>query len=307
MSRPQSHRAQLLVDCRNALGEMPVWEACSGTLHWVDVIAPGRVYQLDLASMRVDFDEFVGLVTGIDLCASGGLLMRTGQSIVHVDRARGMETPIASLPDQHMRFNDGHCDANGRLWVGVMPNNIATDGSPVEIRDHTGYLMVVGDHEVRRIEAQMGCPNAISWSPDGNIFYVADSCDGWLYQYAFDQAAGVISNRRPFARFDDLGIPDGVAIDQEGYLWNARWGAGAVARISPAGKLEEVVQIPAIQPTACCFGGADLRTLFVTTARYGLSEAALAREPTAGGIFAIEIDVPGAPMPAFHLESSGSH
>jgi len=151
----------------------------------------------------------------------------------------------------------------------------------------------------KRFDEHFGCPNALCWSPDGDTLYVADSCDGWLYAYRFNLADASVSQRRRFCRLDGLGIPDGAAVDAEGYLWNARWGAGAVARISPAGALDRVIHLPTIQPTACCFGDPDRRTLYVTSARFGLSEERLRAEPMAGGIFSIRVDVPGIELPPF--------
>jgi sugar lactone lactonase YvrE len=113
--------------------------------------------------------------------------------------------------------------------------------------------------------------------------------------------------RRPFFYSDALGIPDGAAVDQQGYLWNARWGAGVLIRISPAGRLDRTVGLPVSQPTACCFGDDDLRTLYITTARYGLSRERLAMEPLAGGVFSLRVDVAGLPLPAFRTPASPIH
>jgi L-arabinonolactonase len=98
---------------------------------------------------------------------------------------------------------------------------------------------------------------------------------------------------------NDLGIPDGAAVDRDGFIWSARWGAGAVARISPEGRIDRVVRIPAIQPTACCFGGDDLRTLFITSARFGLTAEQLAEQPYSGGIFSMSVDVAGLEVAKF--------
>jgi sugar lactone lactonase YvrE len=144
-----------------------------------------------------------------------------------------------------------------------------------------------------------GCPNTFAWSLDERTFYTADSATGVLYAYRFDADAGTISEPRRFAAPADLGVPDGSAVDAEGCLWNARWGAGCVARFAPDGRLLDVFPIPADHVTSCAFGGRNLETLFVTSARVGLSERRLVAQPTAGGVFAFNPDVPGVARAEF--------
>jgi len=180
-----------------------------------------------------------------------------------------------------------------------MADNIGDDGAPRAISENVGQICVVSPCGSRLFDATLGCPNAICWSPDDSTFYVADSCDGWLYAYRFDLEAATIFDRRPFCYLEGFGIPDGAAVDQEGYIWNARWGAGAVVRISPEGALDRVVRLPVSQPTACCFGDADQRTLYITSARFALAPRTLATEPLAGGIFAVRTEVPGLKLPRF--------
>jgi sugar lactone lactonase YvrE len=306
--------ARLCVDCRNALGEMPLWCERSGTLYWIDVLRPGRVFHWQLASDAIDFWQFDQLITGVNLDAAGGLLVHGTRDIWRFNPASGQTTALHSLaaaPDASMpiRFNDGHCDAAGRLWVGTMYNNIDEQGAARDIPAPIGGLLVIDaagatHSEATRSEEAFGCPNALCWSPDGETMYAADSCDGWLYAYHFDVVAGRLSQRRQFCYLDGLGIPDGAAVDADGYLWNARWGAGVVARISPEGQLDRLVRVAASQPTACCFGGPDRRTLYVTSARFGLSAQQLQAEPEAGGVFSIAVDVPGIELAAFAMKDT---
>jgi len=293
--------AELRIDCRNALGEMPVWSPHSGTLYWIDVVKPGRIFHWHTATNRVDFWKFGDLVTGIDLVSGGDLLVRSTTEVFRFDPKTGRTSPVFSLPvsQVRMRFNDGHCDRAGRLWVGTMENNLRDDGKPVAITQFVGQVFAIEGRVATSVDTHLGCPNAICWSPDGSTFYVADSCDGWIYAYSFDCALGTISSRRPFCHLSGLGIPDGAAVDCDGYIWNARWGAGAVARISPKGQLDRIVRIPASQPTACCFGGDDLRTLYVTSARFAIASNELKAQPYAGGIFAIPVQVAGLAQPEF--------
>lgn len=293
--------AELRLDCRNELGETPIWCKSSGTLYWINV-APGRIYHWKPHSDRVEFWNFDDLVTGLNLVQGGGLLVHGRDRLWHLDLASGLRSSIFSLPptDEAMRFNDGHCDSAGRLWVGTMRNNIDDTGAVLaDAVAQDGRLYVVEGAAARMIDERLSCPNGICWSPDARSFYMADSCDGWLYRYNFDAAAGAIDEKRPFFQLDGCGVPDGAAVDCEGYIWNARWGAGAVIRISPDGALDRVVRLPASQPTGCCFGDDDQRTLYVTTARFSLESPGLQAEPLAGGLFSIRLDVPGVDTPAY--------
>lgn len=293
--------AELRVNCRNSLGEMPLWCEQSATLYWIDVLKPGRVFYWRVATNAIDFWEFDDLITGVNLIAKDGLLIHGSRDIWRFNPASQRTARLHSLPaaTAPMRLNDGHCDAAGRLWVGTMCNNIGADGAAIGIPAAIGQLIVIGAAGCASFDEHLGCPNALCWSPDGDTLYAADSCDGWLYAYRFDLANATISQRRRFCYLDGLGIPDGAAVDGDGYLWNARWGAGAVVRISPQGRLDRVIRVPATQPTACCFGDADRRTLYVTSARFGLSAQQLRSEPMAGGVFSIRVDVPGIELPPF--------
>ncbi len=291
---------ELRIDCRNELGEAPLWSAGPRILYWVDVIKPGRVFHWHAAQDRVDFWDFDDLVTGLNLMTGGTLLVHLKDRLLRFDPGSGEMTTIYALPrGTSMRFNDGHCDRAGRLWVGTMPNNIADDGTARDIVERTGQIHVISHAPARAIDAQLGCPNAICWSPDETRFYIADSCDGWLYAYRYEGSGGTLSDRRRFCRLEALGVPDGAAVDRDGYLWNARWGAGAVVRIAPDGTLDRVVRLPVSQPTACCFGDDDLKTLYITSARYALSADQLRNEPLAGGVFSIRLDVAGFDLPLF--------
>jgi sugar lactone lactonase YvrE len=121
-----------------------------------------------------------------------------------------------------------------------------------------------------------------------------------IFVHDMDSTTGALSNKREFANTRDTdGAPDGSAVDVDGYLWNAQWGAWRIVRYAPDGRIDRIVETPVEQPSSCAFGGPDLATLYVTSAREGLSEAALARQPQAGGLFAFDPGVRGLPLPAF--------
>lgn len=156
---------------------------------------------------------------------------------------------------------------------------------------------------VNTIERGIGIANTLAWSPELDRLYFADSLKGQLYVYDCELESGAVRNKRVLFETSDYGVPDGSAIDVDGCLWNARWDAGVILRITPSGGVDRVVSIPAPRPTSCAFGGADLRTLFVTSARLGLTSAQLARCPLSGSVFAIQGVGEGIGVPPLKVEA----
>ncbi|MSP82436.1 MAG: SMP-30/gluconolactonase/LRE family protein [Alphaproteobacteria bacterium] len=289
-------RVTCVVDARCWLGEGPVWSAAEGCLTWADVPAY-RVHRWYPASGRHDVFTTPEMVISLALCRSGGLIAATttGIELWNPDSGarRRIATPESALPGN--RSNDGKCDRRGRFWLGTMGNNLNPDGTGRELPGKTGQLhRIDGDGTSTRMDGPFGICNTLAWSPDDRTMYFGDSLVG-IYAYDFDLARGTISGRRRFAVTDDpaLGVPDGSTIDAEGYLWNCRWGGASVLRWAPDGTLDRRIDLPCDQVTSAAFGGPDLSILYVTTARHGLDEAALARQPLAGGLFAIEAGVSG--------------
>src|SRR5205814_290163 len=143
------------------------------------------------------------------------------------------------------------------------------------------------DGRVETLEQEIGIANTLAWSPDLSRFYFGDSLKGHLCVYDFDADSGTIHNKRTFYDTPGFGIPDGSAIDIDGCLWNARWDGGAVLKITPEGKLDQVIELPVPRPTSCSFGGPNLKTLYVTSATYGLTAAQLEHAPLSGSVLAI--------------------
>ena len=186
-------------------------------------------------------------------------------------------------------MNDGACDPQGRFWAGTM----AYDESP-------------GAGALYRLELDGSCTtmltglsisNGIGWSPDASTMYLNDSGTGCVDAFRFDGSSGTISDRRTLVHIDRPGVaPDGLTVDREGGIWIALWNGGAVSRYAPDGSLLATVRLPVERPTSCAFGGPGLDTLFVTSARTDLDDDALARQPHAGRLFAIDgLGVRGLP------------
>lgn len=289
-------KVDCVLDCKCSLGEAPAWSAREEALYWTDVPAR-RIHRWRPSTGRHDSWDMKEMVTAIALRRSGGLIVASQSGIDFFDPATGalqrFAAPEAARPRN--RSNDGKCDRQGRFWYGTMQNNIAEDGSEIPITEESGALYRIDpDGAFRRMDGPFGICNTFAWSPDDRTLYFADTPVG-IYAYDFDPTEGAISNRRMFAKTDGHGYPDGSTIDREGFLWNARWDGGCVIRWAPDGRIDRIVQLPCDRVTSCCFGGASLDVLYVTTVRYGLSEAQLAGQAQAGGIFAIDAGVRGLP------------
>lgn len=292
----------LVVDSRCRLGEAPVWAGRSAQLFWLDIGLPTRLFNWDSTSGSVSEWTLPELATGLTLSREDELVIvsQRGLSIFEPSGDCPLRTLVAPpFSMEHIRFNDCGCDSSGRLWTGTMINDFSAD------RDHSasaaaGKLLCVDtDLSCHATHAGFGCPNTFAWSPDAKTLYVADSAAGCLYAYAYELPTGRIADPTVFDNSPGLGIPDGSAMDADGCLWNARWAAGCLARFTPAGRIAELVRLPANLVTSCAFGGQGLRTLFVTSARMNLSSQELMRQPLAGGVFALTPHVPGLPVGTF--------
>jgi sugar lactone lactonase YvrE len=288
-------------DGRDWLGEVPAWSAAEGALYWTDVPSR-RVHRLDPATGERRSWSMPEMVSTLAPRRGGGLVIASASGIDLFDPATGATrrlcAPEADKPGN--RSNDGKCDRHGRLWYGTMENNLAPDGGDVPIEGRKGALWRVDpDGTATRMDGPFAISNTFAWSPDDRTFYFGDTLDA-LWAYDFDGASGTISNRREHCRVPAPGHADGSTIDAEGHLWNARWDGGCVVRWRPDGTVDRIVELPCPKVTNCCFGGPDLATLYITTARHGMGGAELGAQPLAGALFACEPGVRGTPTAEFH-------
>lgn len=290
----------LHADLRLSLGEGPVWDCVGGFLYFVD-IEGDSVCKLQVSTGHVDRCT-LRRPSAIGLCRSGRLIVACRAGVVLLDFENGTVSQICN-PIKHnplARLNDGKVAPDGSFWVGSMQNNIAEDGAPIELNSDIGGMFRVSSdgRTVPLLPETLGIMNTLAWSPNNREFFFADSMKGVLFS-AVHNTDGTLGAIKPFNSDCPLGVPDGSAMDEEGYLWNARWGGSSVVRFDPSGKMDRTVNIPATNVTSCCFGGPDLKTLFVTTARSGLSKQAVAENPNEGALFAVECGVRGMPISAF--------
>jgi sugar lactone lactonase YvrE len=294
----------IALDVRSGVAEGPFWDADDGTLWWVDITGkevlrwrPGS--EAPRRWPMPDFPSAVVLRRG-----SGALVaLRDGLYFMELESGRlGLFCrPEPERPDN--RANEGKCDALGRFWLGTMQNNLRPDGSGMEMTASTGALYCVGpDGSSTREVDGVGLSNTIAWSPDGATLYFGDTLANVIWAFDCDLASGRLANRRVFSDGNDGKLPgvcDGSAIDADGHLWNVRFAGGAVVRFAPDGRVERIVELPVSNPTSCCFGGAGLKTLYVTSARFALSEEQLVKNPQEGAILALHPGVRGTPSHRF--------
>lgn len=273
------------------LGEGPAWVAAEGRIYWFDI--QGRhlnwFSHAEGTAGRFDLPARASVAAP---CMGGGLILVTEQGLAHMDTRKGvfeLRQPMTFPPG--FRTNDGKIDVAGRLWWSTMDDDGGKRPGVLYRTDPDGrtHEMLDGIH----------IANTVSCNPDGTILYVADSTKRKLW--AFPMAAdGALGERRDFVdTTGEAGAPDGSAVDAEGYVWNCQWGAWRIVRFAPDGSVDRIVTLPAEQVSSCAFGGPDLRTLYVTSARENLDDEALAAQPLAGSLFAFEPGVAGMPLPVF--------
>jgi L-arabinonolactonase len=289
---------ECVFEAKDWLGEGPCWHPGEQVLYWTDV--PSKtVRRWSPRTGEHNNWPMPEMVTAIAVRRSGGLIIASHTGIDFFDPHSGRRTrfvaPESGKPAN--RSNDGKCDRQGRFWYGTMMNNFAEDMSEMPITAHTGGLYRIDpDGSVHTFERELGIANTFAWSPDESTMYFADTLDA-IYAYDFDAASGRIGGRRIFAKVDTAtyGHPDGSTIDAQGFLWNARWDGGCIIRWAPDGSIDRVVRLPCRRVTSCIFGGTGLDTLYITTVRYGLSDAELSEQPLAGAVFALDPQVKGLP------------
>lgn len=283
---------RLILDARAELGEGPRWHAEERRLYWVD-IARNELHRFDPetgADERRAFDAPIGCFA---FRKAGGFLLAMKNGFATLDDFGAEPEPfgervLAGLPDY--RFNDGRTDPRGRFWAGSVDTAKRTNDAALYRLDPDGAIA--------RIEGGMLTCNGAAFTADGARFHHADTPTHALR--AYDVEEGALTNRRILHQFPlGQGRPDGGSFDEEGCYWTALFDGGRVVRVSPDGEILAEVRLPVTRPTMIVFGGDDRRTAFVTSARAGLDDAALAKRPEAGGIFSFRVDVPGVPEFSF--------
>lgn len=252
---------------RATLGEGPVWDHRHGRLLWVD-IEQGRVHCWSHAeghSLLAERDALIGMVA---LAGRDDLLLATSEGLLRRDGATGDVTMLGDpLRGAPVRFNDGKIDPAGRLWVGTMALDPARHAEPL------GSLWRYDPtHGFECVLEGLTISNGLGWSRDGHTFYLTDTMRREIRVYNFDSVASEIIDLRATWRTDPAhGYPDGLAVDADGFVWSAGFGAGVLCRYHPAGERVQVLELPVSCPTALAFGGPNLATVFCTSSTHLLA------------------------------------
>jgi sugar lactone lactonase YvrE len=282
-----------VLDARANLGECPVWSTVEHVLYWVDINAPA-LNRFDPASGENRVMPMPESIGSFALRARGGFVvaLRGGLWFARPDGTLERKIAVAPYDPARHRFNDGRCDPHGRFLVGAM--NEARDAATA------GLWRLDCELSLERVFGDLTISNGLAFSPDGCTMYHADTPTLTIRAFDYDARTGTPTNPRVFARFgEETDRPDGAAVDSEGCYWIALYRGGKVLRLAPSGRVLDTFAVPAMCPTMCAFGGPDLATLYVTSARQQRPDDELARLPQSGGIFAMKVAVPGRPEPAF--------
>ena len=281
--------ARSILQTQATLGEGPLWNPETHQLYWVDI--EGRAFHVFNPVTRQDscFPTFarVGAVAPMH---NGNALLALQTGIHELDLSTGHLTLLVNpLTDPNLRFNDGKCDPAGRLWVGTFHLAQEPHAGTLYRFDPDGRLHVM----LRGITNS----NGITWSLDHATMYYIDTPTLTVQAFDYDNATGSIANPRVIVRIPEgPASPDGMTIDAEGKLWVALWCGGAVHRYDPqTGALLQVIEVAAPLTSSCAFGGPALKTLYITTARHGLTPEQLEEFPLSGNLFAVEPGVRGVP------------
>jgi sugar lactone lactonase YvrE len=293
---------ECFLKAKDIVGESPLWHAEHECVYWTDVngfkISRYSPKTHEHTNWRFDVP-----VSAISLTTDPEwLLVALGPRLIFWSPIGDRRVPFAQpeLDWPYNRLNDGATDPTGVFWVGSMRNNVAGDGSDLEAEGFTGSLYrVTPDGDVSVIDKGFGITNTLVWSPDQTRFYCGCSIRNVIYAYDYNAENSSVGNRRAFVENLTPGLPDGSAMDEEGSLWNCRFFGACILRISAAGRILQTIPMPVSNITNCCFGGSDLRTLYVTTASLRAGEG----EKLAGGLFAIRTEVRGLEPGRFRLSA----
>jgi sugar lactone lactonase YvrE len=283
------------VPANDLLGETPLWCGRTQTLLWLDIDG-GHVHRLHPATGQRDTFSFDAPYVGSLALTRDPLrlLLGIGASLYLFDMRTGDKELLCQVepPGNDTRLNDGRCDARGRFWVGTMDN---------QLRSPSGAFYRVGaEGDCERLFGDVIVSNTVALSPAQDRLYFSDTRRFTTWQFDLDLENGRLANRRIFVdHTQSRQRPDGACVDSEGFVWTAIFGGGRVVRYSPGGAVDRIIEVPVTNPTCMCLAGPDLRTLYITTARKFLDADQLAREPWAGSVLSVQVDVPGLPEQLF--------
>ena len=252
--------ATVITDLENLCGECPVWQAESGLLEWTDCVG-GKFFRLSWPSQQTPTARDGVTINGFRRNRPGGYVITNNQGVWLWDGAEAFSPVVTEVEGRPCQVNDCVADSSGRLITATYYYDPAN-------KYELGKLISVStDGKASVLDEGFHLSNGLAFSPDQRTLYFADSAARRIYRYAYDPASGSVSGRRVFVEVPgEEGIPDGLSVDAEGYLWSAQWYGSCIVRYDPEGKLERRVQVPAKQTSSLTFGGPELTDMFITSA-----------------------------------------
>ncbi len=274
---------ELVADYQCITGEGPLWHPDEKRVYWLD-IPTGRMFRYEPATGKHEQCYQGEVVGGFTIQDDGALLLFMARGAVKIWREGQLTTVIEEIPDERTtRFNDVIADPMGRVFCGTMPT-----------KERLGRLYRLDpDGTLTKLLEGIGCSNGMGFTPDRKHMYYTDSPKREIYIFDYDQDSGAITNQRVFVRTPEgEGIPDGMTVDAEGYVWGARWDGGCLVRYAPDGTEVLRIQFPAKKVSSVTFGGEDYTDIYVTTAGGNKKET---EGWGAGGLFRINLGIRGVP------------
>jgi sugar lactone lactonase YvrE len=264
------------------VGESPLWHVESARLYWVDIQSK-KVHRFDPLSGKNESFTLPDIVTCLAFRRQGGLILTLRKNFAFFDPDSGALEILGAVESDlpQNRFNDGRCDPQGRFWAGTMGDK--------DWKAPVGNLYRLDkDGKIKCAKTHVCCSNGTAWSPDGKTMYHTETFRYTIFAYDFEPLTGEISRRRAFAEMDPKGkaFPDGLTVDAEGGVWSNHVGAGRIVRYLPDGKIDRIIEMPVPRATGCAFGGPNLDTLYITSARETMTPAELELYPLSGSLFA---------------------
>lgn len=283
-----NYKADLIVDMKAELGECPVWDETEKVLYWIDGLGQ-KIHKYNPLTNKDIYIKTTQCVGCIALIEDGKLIAALQDGIYYVNFIEETFNFITN-PEGHLpknRFNDGKCDAYGRFWAGTMYFDGTVKGA--------GSLYKIEGEKVTKVLSNVTISNGIAWSRDNRTMYYIDSPTREVVAFDFDINSGIITNKKTVIKIgEDEGMPDGMTIDEEDYLWIAHWGGAKVSRWNPGnGKRGDEVEVPSLNVSSCIFGGENLDELYITTGRLDCSDDLLKAFPYSGGLYRIKVSVKG--------------
>lgn len=288
------HPSPTIIKADTLLGEGPLWCPRTQSLLWIDGSRP-HLWRWRWGSDNAESWPLARPPAGLALFADGRVLIafRARFGVVAFPGAPVEDIELSTLALGDERFNDTKVDRLGRLWIGTIDRALS---SPI------GRLYRIDESSITPMDEGFCLSNGIGWSPDNRTLYFSESYERLIHRYDFEAETGAITRAGTFVDLTDgPGKPDGLTVDTEGGVWCVIFGRSCVNRYLPDGRLDRSIELPVSHPTSCMLGGPDMRTLFVTTATYGLNEQELRDQPLAGSVFAFDVDVPGLAEPTLSV------